>query len=457
MIAALLLLAGAAAAAPYPAVREDMRVELLGAVRLLAGDEGRPGFYLREGRYREELERRLSAYAVHPVVGKWKELQAAGAGYVGPYRWVLDAPPPGDVSAAEFTLLLDDLGKASGFARHFAQTAALRAPVLESARRQAADGALRVRLESWSGLKAPPYELVVSPFVEPALSATAASGGRLLSVTGPEDFEGKTVLRLSARRGTLWAEALREMLRPYAQVDESVLTQLSFAGAGRLLALAGDEENAGEWPVKHARLGMPHVGAMMKELEGYRAGSGLPSFVPRLLAALQRPPLEPSFSGGLAEALADPAPCVLVLPSEPSPALRESVARFRRERRLCEESLSDAQALARGVKGRVVIAAGRNNRWTRERWGALRLPIRLGEGRVELNARPGEAAGRRLDGAFTLATAAPNPDDPARPALIFTADALVPPPPGADYELRSPGREPVSGVYEKSRLPWRLK
>ncbi len=511
----------ARAARPFPSVRADMRVELFGCVRLLARDERvGAGFYRHDTPYEAELERRLGPLAAHPVVARWRALERAGADYVSAYQWILtlgDPPallprepaPSGLLRAAggpegleEFRLLLADFARAADFSRVYRETAPLRAPVLDDARRQAARDGIGRDLERYWGAPFPVgYDLVVSEFVEPAIAVTRRDDGpdgpRLTSLTGPEDYEGRVTVRLDTRRGTLWALAVEEALRGAssrlsARVARSsaLLAQTGpgcaptweacsrkeagFAVATRLLALVGDEASAREFPVKFARIGMPHLAPLASRLGEYERGRrrwpSLPAFYPRLLdefdALAALGPARPAFAGGLAEALADPSPCALILPAAPSPALSAAVARFRRERRLCDEELTGAQALARRLKGLAVIAVGApsQNSWLRERWADLQLPVHLEPGALAFDPRPDEASGTAYAGPLGLVSAARNPDDPARPVLLFTAQdpALVPPllsafTPAADYEILEGTATVKTGRYEKTRLPWRTK
>jgi len=524
MSAALLLacaLASAAAGETFPAPRADPRVELLGAVRLLAGDErGATGFYRRDLPYERELARRLQPFAGHPAVARWLELERAGLGYVPAYQWVLTlGDPPGleargalqnDVAKAaggaegleEFRLMLADFSRAADFPRVYAETAPLREPMVDDVRAQAASGGFGAALERyWGGPVAVRYTLIVSEFVEPAIAVTAlardADGTpRLTSVTGAEEFEGRVRPRLIARRGTLWAEALNEALKPAfaARADalkasapllgatsgrcagtweDCARKEAAFAAATRMLALAGDKASADEWPIKYARVGMPHIAALVEALKSYapaRGGGTLADFVPRLLsvydALASSAPAPAPFSLGIAAALADPAPCVLVAPRAPSPELATALARFRRERRLCDAEATPEEALARGLAGRGVVAVGAlsENAWLAKRWAQLQLPAHVEAGGLRMNPRPGETRGAVYAGRIGFVSVARNPDDVARPVLLFTGEdpALIPPllagfPETADYEIRDGSASVKAGIYEKSRLPWRAK
>jgi hypothetical protein len=527
MTAALLLAAALSAAAapppePFPAARSDARVELLGAVRLLARDErGSAGFYRRDRPYERELELRLRPLADHPVVSRWLELERAGLGYVAAYQWALTLGDPpglaargpfsGDAARAaggaegleEFRLMLADFARAADFEALYARTAPLREPMVDDVRAQARSGALREDLERyWGGPVGVRYSLVVSEFVEPAVAVTALTldpdgTPRLTSLTGAEEFEKRVRPRLDARRGTLWAEALNEALKPAfaaraarlkssaalfaatsgrcaASWEECARKEAAFAAATRLLALAGDKASADEWPVKYARVGMPHLAPLVERLKEYEAsprrGRTLADFVPRLLdvfdALASSGPAAPPFSLGIKAALADAAPCVLVLPARRGPELNAALAVFRRDKRLCDEELTGEEALARGLAGRAVVAVGSagENAWLARRWGDLRLPARLDDGVLRLDPRPGEARGTSYGGEIGFVSVARNPDDAARPVLLFTAaeSSRVPAllagfPESADYEIRDGTASVKSGQYEKSRLPWRTK
>lgn len=524
MIALLLAAAVGASAAgapkPWPEVASDPRVELLGALRLLAHDErGSAGFYKRDRPYERELEKRLAPLSAHPAVSRWLELEKAGLGYVPAYQWMLTlgdlpglapkAPPPGDLLAAaggaegaeEFRLMLADLARAADFPRLYAETAPLREPMTADAAEQSARLKLKAALERYWGGRVPvEYTLVVSPFVEPAVAVTAlgrdADGTpRLTSLTGAEEFEGKVRPRLQARQGTLWAEALNEALKPaFAALEprlrasasllgatsgrcsetwaECARKEAAFAAATRMLRLAGDDAAADEWPVKYARVGMPHIAALLgplKDFEARRKGT-LAEFAPKLTDAYaslaSAAPAATPFALGVAAALTDAAPCVLVAPERPSRELDDALKAFRREKRLCDEEIAPEKALERKISGRGVVAVGtlQDNAWLAKRWEELQLPARLEAGVLRMNPRPGEKEGTSYPGRIGFVSVARNPDDPARPVLLFTAQdaALVPAllkgfSETDDYEIRDGDKTLKRGVYEKSRLPWRTK
>jgi hypothetical protein len=507
---------------PFPAPRSDARVELLGALRLLAHDDRvGAGFYRHGLPYERALETRLAPFAGHPAVSRWLELERAGLNYVVAYQWVLTLgdlpdlsprePAPGGITRAaggpegveEFRLLLADFARASDFARVYRETAPLRAPMLDDVRAQSERDGIRRDLERyWGAPLRLRYDLIVSDFVEPAVSVTRRDVDpdgvpRLTSLSGAETFEGRVRLRLNTRRGTLWALAAEEGLRAASAASSGRLKRSSvlleetgglcattweecsrkeaaFAVATRLLALAGDRASAEEFPVKFARIGMPHIAPLVAKLKDYEAARRrwrtVPAFYPELLgvfeslasSATARHP----FAAGISAALADPAPCALILPDAPSPALKGALARFRRSRRLCDEELTATQALGRRFLGVGIVAVGAlpENAWLRERWRELELPARLDAGRLVMHQRPGEVDAVDYAGRIGFVSTARNPDDPARPVLLFTAEdpALVPPlldrfSPVSDYEILD-GTTPVkTGVYEKSRIPWRSK
>jgi hypothetical protein len=520
LLAAALSAAAAPAPEAFPAAMSDPRVELLGMVRLLAHDErGAAGFYRRDRPYERELEKRLAPLAGHPVVARWQELERAGLGYVPAYQWVLSlgvppelgarAVPPGDAANAaggaegleEFRLMLADFARAADFPKLYSETAPLREPMVDDVRAQSSALGLRASLERyWGGPVPVRYTLIVSEFVEPAIAVTAltrdADGTpRLTSLTGAEEFEGRVRPRLLARQGTLWAEALNEALKPAfaaqggrlrrsaALLDatagrcgsdwpECARKEAAFAAATRMLALAGDKAAAEEWPVKYARVGMPHIAALLaplKAFEAHRQGT-LADFVPRLLDAYDalastRAPATP-FSLGIAAALTDAYPCVLIAPKDPGDPMTAALKRFRADKRLCDAELTPEQALGRSLTGVSIVAVGSpgQNAWLAKRWAELQLPAHLENGVLRMNPRPGEAKATTYSGKIGFVSVARNPDDTARPVLLFTADdpSWVPAllagfSQTADYEIRDGAATVKAGVYEKSRLPWRIK
>lgn len=527
MTAALLLAAALSASAaparePFPRAVSDRRVELLGMVRLLARDEvGAAGFYRRDRPYERELEKRLAPLALHPVVARWKELERAGLTYVAAYQWVLTLGQPPELAASaaglgdaaqaaggpegveEFRLMLADFARAADFETLYARTAPLREPMVEDVRRQAEKLRLGKTLEDyWGGDFGVRYTLIVSEFVEPAIAVSAVTrdpdgGTRLTSLTGAEEFEGKVRPRLTARAGAVWAETLNAALTPAfaaqaarLEASSSLFSETSgrcaptwtecarkeaaFAAATRLLRLTGDDAAADEYPIKYGRVGMPHLSPLVAELKKFEKSRSrrltLDRFVPRLIAVYDglaaRGASAPPFSLGISAALSDPAPCVLIVPSKPAPALAAALSRFRRDRRLCGEELTGEQALARRLSGRGVVAVGAlsENAWLRRRWPDLTLPARLEGGTLRMNARPGERAATEYAGDIGFVSVARNPDDVSRPVLLFTAEdpARVPAlltgfEETADYEIRDGGATIKSGMYEKSRIPWRTK
>lgn len=526
MTALWLLAASLAAAAPapepFPAARADKRAELMGMVRLLAHDE-RAGaaFYGLDLPYAAELSRRLAPLATHPVVERWGELERTGLNYVAAYDWLLTlgeppelapgAPWTGEITKAaggpegleEFRLMLADFARAADFDRVYAETAGLRDPLLAEYRVEASTAGLREGLERyWGGPVRLRYSLLVSPFVEPAMAVTvltrdADGWPRLTSLTGGHEILGRLEPMLPRRRGTLWAESVNEALKPASAAnaarlksssgllastegrcaptwEECARREAAFAVAARLLERAGDKRSADEVPIKYARVGMPHIAALMDALKVFERDRArwptLPDYYPRLLDVFDRlasaAPSAAPFAGGVADALADSAPCVLIEPSSPDPALAAALARFRRERRLCEEEVSGDAALSRSFPGRGLIAVGSaaTNPWLRKRWDDLQLPAHLEGGRLRMNPRPGDAQGTVYEGAIGFVSSARNPDDASRPLVLFAAEdpALLPGllkgfSDAADYEIRDGGSPVKTGMYEKSRLPWRTK
>ncbi|MDE2512187.1 MAG: hypothetical protein KGL74_13765, partial [Elusimicrobia bacterium] len=478
-------------------------------------------FYGRTLPYEKEIDRRLEPLASHPVVERWSEMERSGLNYVTAYQWMLTlgAPPElapgppaaGDILRAaggvegleEFRLMLADFARAADFEALYAQTARLRDPMVADYLGQSRRLGMRRDLERyWGGPMNLRYTLVVSPFLESAVAVTALTRDpdgtpRLTSLSGVEISSGEAHPFLTRRRGTMWAEAVNEALTSVSAANEARLKtsrsllpagpgrcaptweecsrrEAAFAVAARLLARAGDKTSADELPVKYARVGMPHIGALIARLDQFEKNRArwptLPDFYPRLLdvydsLAAAGPSTAP-FAGGIAAALADPAPCVLIAPDSASPELNAALLRFRREHRLCDEELSGEAALKRDLTGRglIVVGTASQNAWLNANWGALQLPARFDGPKLLMNPRPDEYAGTAYAGRIGFVSSARNPADAGRPVLLFSAaapdllPALLDDFSGAtDYEIRD-GRALVkNGVYEKSRIPWRTK
>ena len=508
MRAALLLSAliasRAALAAPDGArleVRSDPALELIGAVAALAG--GAPGYYEHGTAYEASLRSGVSRYARHPVVERYRALVETGATHPDLCRLALlegrdgDLPPSsgGELAAEEFRALLADFARVSGFQELYARLAPLREPPLaatrESARRHPLFGPLERAIGPGLGERA---TLLVSHGVEPVIAVSywrrdPDGAPRLYAVTGPDGEEGTARLDFDHRRRGLWVELARARLEPDAEdlralesssrlLEETggrcapdwascAVRQAAFALGARMTELSGDAASAAEWPVKYARVGMPHLPELMeawKELERLPARERLaPRGRARLWAALtaraRARPRAAEFSGTFREASKAWGECVAFLPDDASPSAPAALALAKRLS--CVPGVHGADL--RGKALLLVLLPGQE--WLDSRWGELSLPVRIEPGRIVFSPRPAETRGAEISTTRPgLVSVARHPVDPSRPALVYASihsedliALLAADPPSADYEVFD-GTVPVrGGYYEKSRLPWRPK
>ncbi|MDE2512256.1 MAG: hypothetical protein KGL74_14115, partial [Elusimicrobia bacterium] len=242
-----------------------------------------------------------------------------------------------------------------------------------------------------------------------------------------------------AKRGETDLPALLEKLKEYEgnrvrwPQFESFAPELAeaFGAAARPARIPGRDPSVGPSPEAGRD---PRVGPNPVSVPNPTLGAG-PGTVP--------PP--PGFLGGIADALTDRAPCVLILPDSSAPGLAAALRVFRRERRLCDEELPGALAAGRNWSGKGVIAVGGpgQNAWVRRRWKEL-------------------AVAPALAGSASFVAAERNPDDAQRPALLLAAPDAAPIPGllrtftgTGDYEVRDRSGAGKTGTYDKSKFPWR--
>jgi tetratricopeptide (TPR) repeat protein len=412
----------------------------------------------------------------------------------------------GAESEEEFRLLLADFARVSRFPEFYEKTAPLREQFLEPLRAQARDLAVPRRLREYTGMPVTArYTIIASPFVEPVLAITETRTDpdgvpRMTSLYGMDQREGQPQFRLPTRYGPLAREVVFEdlmaqaapyraaieassaLLRPVAGSCattwyECFNRNVSFAVGARLLELDGQVDAAREWPIKYARIGMPYIGPVVEELKKYEADrrryKTLLDLYPRLievfngLAAGQIKAVP--FLGTLSDTLAQTGPLVVIAPAPGAlPAGAASAwEALRRKRWPDAPVLSGEQALTADLKGKrlVIVGTPSDNPWLARRWDELHLPAHLEPGGLRFNPHPGEEDHPYFPGRLSLVSNALNPEDFTRPALLFTGvderaleaalkAELVG---GADYLILDGGALVKLGIYEKSRLPWRLK
>jgi len=85
---------------------------------------------------------------------------------------------------------------------------------------------------------------------------------------------------------------------------------------------------AHEWPVKYARIGLPHLGPLIEKLKAYEADRAryptLDSFYPSLLETLEalaaRENEKPAYYGRIKDILAASGPFVIIAPGGDGPS-----------------------------------------------------------------------------------------------------------------------------------------
>lgn len=499
--------AAGAAAALYPQPRMDARLELLAAVQLLAGAETRfSGHHERDSPYSRALGEWVAPFRGHPAVARYAAHSERGVDYLAWYQFILGLDPPpalkpreqfshalaagfgGELAAEEMRLLLADFARETGFMEFYERRSRrLREAVLSDARRGVREARLRERAQSyWGAPLGLEYALLVSPFAESSLATTVRMSEGLASVYGPESTPEGPRFAFSTRLGAAAAELfyarLLEAAEPHrARIAESaalftpvaglcaadwfscVQRHAAFAAGARVLAAAGQTEAAAEWPLKYSRLGLPYLEPLVAALARYETErsrwKSFLDFYPELLAALEaQAPAAVPFAGGLAELYAAKERVVLILPEGALAA--KARARFPKA-----EALSGEQALARRLAGRTLVAVGpaSSNAWLARRWEELHLPVQAGPESLSFTPRFQEAA-LVFPGRPGLVSVALNPDDPGRGLLLLTgydeqaaALALEAPPARADFILRGKGGTLKTGLYERTRRPWRLR
>ena len=528
LLPALLLLAvgaAAAAAVAFPEVRTDPRFELLAMVQLLAGaDRQSSAFFRHDIPYDRAAEAWFRPYARHPVVEKYQELAAKGFDYIELYTFLfgLTDPPalesrssPGMIPAGivahaggarslkEFQLLLADFARASRFTEFYDGQAKERAELVALAAAPLRGKDLAEVFRRYTGWTPPAREtVIISPFAEPVLSVTFATVDpdgvpRLTSLYGPETREGKFQFRIETRFAHLMLEDVNVKLKTEAlprsgRLDRSAslyaavgracgptwydcaLREIAFAVGDRLLVQQGSPEMAALWPIKYARIGMPHLTPLIERLKEYELHRDryptLTEFLPRMvdvfddLAAKGVP--VPPFLGRFGDSWSAPGPTAIILPGGPFAAAYKTAAKRLASRRPGAELLTGELALKADLKGKTLVVLGtpEDNAWLGRRWNDLHLPAHLEADRIRFNPRPGEEGPAVFAGRLGYATTALNPDDAGKPVLLYTgvgaeaALAAVSFDPGlGDYAVLS-GTSPLKvGEYEKSLLPWRLK
>lgn len=412
----------------------------------------------------------------------------------------------GAESEEEFRLLLADFARVSRFSEFYEKTAPLREDFLEPLRGQARALAVPRRLQEYTGLPVTArYTIIASPFAEPVLAITETRTDpdgvpRMTSLYGMDQREGAPQFRLPTRYGPVAREVVFEDLMAEAAPHRAAIEassalfppvagacastwyecfnrNVAFAVGARLLELDGQVDAAREWPIKYARIGMPYIGPVVEELKKYEKDRArhktLLDLYPRLIEvfdglAAGKVKAVP-FLGTLSRALGETGPVAVIAPAPGAlPAGAAAAWEALRARRWPDAAvLTGEQALTADLKGKrlVIVGTPADNAWLSRNWDALHLPAHLEPGGLRFNPHPGEEDKPFFPGKLSLVSNALNPADFTRPAVLFTAvdeagleaalkASLVD---GADYLIVDGDKLVKIGIYEKSRLPWRLK
>lgn len=479
-----LLLLPPRAAASYPELRMDERIELVSALALLAGaDSTASGFYEHPTPYARRLRRELGPYKGHAAVAALDARLRAGLTSLDLYQLALRLSPSYEIggqlpqplvdrlggaeASAQFLKLLSRFSADADFPGFWRRSEAERAALVAPAKAQADASTARAVLEKYTGLPAVNHAVILSPEAEPVFAVTVPDGEGLLSVFGPERYRRgllgrKFLFNLASRRTDLWRQDLQAQLARVPGAPPEIVREAAAAATARLLLLEGSSEMAELTLVKYARVGMPHLRALFDRLAAYEADRKrwptIASFYPELARAYAADASLSDFSGGL-EALWRAAEPLAVIASEPWSAAAKTIWPQ-------AEVIEPLDALKKDFTGRHVVVAGtrEENAWLRRNWDALQLPLKLSSGAVSWARSDRDARTYELRGRLGLVTVARHPTDRLRGALIFTAADAADVPAleprksnGLDFLVLDGNLVLKAGLYEKSLLPWRPK
>jgi hypothetical protein len=490
--------------------RMDPRTELLSAVLMLGqADRNAQGFFLRGSRYEAAMHKHFAPHRNHPVVKRYIELAAQSLDTDNAYSAVMYHTPPPALQARralflqhyqafggadhirDFFTLLRQFAKDSDFAGFWTKSASLRHAIEQDVQKQIKKHDAAAPFTAYSG--APwtlRYGFVLSPFAKGVGSATWFIGEpeHREALLGPTVFEkGRLVFHYDWRMRDLWMQAGKEGIAPhltsaglapsaklYAPLrgcgpnwQECARNQIATAIMGRILALEGYKSAAWELPRKYRRFGQPYVGRLMKKLEQYEGNRKkwptLASFAPELMkdlaAAAAAGGAVAEFSGSISAAKAVTKPHVFI----PKKWVQSRAVAAK----IWPQAQVSAAETASGKKvtGQSVIAIGceDSNAWLGSRWDELHLPLRANSKKMLLT-REMDARKHKFRGELRLVTAARNPDSPGLSVAVFCASSdsgaawLLGQATGHwDFKLFDGSQALKTGMYEKSRNPWRMQ
>ncbi len=488
---------------------------------LSGAESNSAGFHANDCRYLQDIRSRFARFATHPVVERYRALTRGGLDYVTAYQLMLElsGPPsleaagelPGDLvdraggklSFEEFRLLLADFARTTGFQAFYAGESPFLSRMVEGAARDAGRSGAGRLYEAYTGLPVRSrFTFLLSPFAESVGAAAVVRRdedgvARVLCVLGPYEVrEGVPRFLVEHRAADVWRETAALQLeefagkyRPrlrgsevlfqpiagacYGSWSACAQRQIAFAVAGRLYRLHVSQALADEWPVKYRRLGLPYLGPLMERLKEYEADRAryptLEAFYPRLLDVFdelaRRPPPPPPFTGDLRDLLAERGPVTVILPTGTAglEAARAEAARSAKGRWPQASVVSDSDAFDADLSSRTLVVIGTplQNRWLARH--KPELPVRLEDGRVSVS-REGEPEDSFASPALRVLSIGLNPFDASRGMLLGMAtepEGLV----GILDSYSGPAHFVILaradllkvGLYERTRLPWRVK
>lgn len=461
----------------------DPRIELLAAVQMLSAYNERYGLLTRyDFEYKRAMTDQFLPYAHHPAVALFDTMSTHGFAFDAPPTLMLhlSEPPALDVETeipealieraggaqqlTEFLARLRDFARESGFMRFYASQTPVIAEIVRRSERQAEGGDYIETLERYYGMRQHGYHIVLAPLFHqggygPKIQLSDGSYD-LYNITGPKgvvdgyptfgsaedlrhlalhEFGHSFVNPTTERFSELVAgyEALYEPIREkmtamaYPQWEVAVNEHIIRAVTTRMVYLReGRPEGDRVMQIEKGR-GFIYVPALMARLEIYEAERDrYPDFIafyPRLVEAfdsLSNLDIAAEFGldrfGGTINAVTEiESSVVLIIPTAEADAdaqlkIHDYVRRVKEALYPSTPILTDAEALERDLSGNAIVAYGtmNGNLWLAAH--ADRLPMRIEADRIVA-----DSAYRGTD--LRLIAAWPNPYNPARGMLIYTA------------------------------------
>jgi hypothetical protein len=480
VFAGLNIAADAAAQRPALEIAVDPRIELLAAVQLI-GDY--PLLTRFDYEYPRVVREHFAPLAGHPAVELFKQMRETGFSYDAPPAVMLHLSDPPELAVRlavkeslieraggseqldEFLAALRDFARASDFEAFFASQRARYADLVDATRGLMEDRDYVAELESYYGVAQRGYHLVLAPLFHqggygPRL--TYPDGGlELYAILGPQRVtDGVPVFGTAA---SLEHVALHEFSHSFvnpvteqnvAQIDayaeplfepirermdamsygnwETTVNEHLVRSVTTRMAYRRDGQQAGERVIETERSrGFIYLPSLVERLAEYEASRDrYPSFAdfyPQLLATFEQlsqldivAEFGPDRFSGTINGVTEIAPnVILIVPTAESDsaaqaAIHDYVHRIRDAAYQDTPIITDAEALDRDLSENAVVAYGtlEGNLYLARH--ADRFPFRIDADRI-IADRAYE------DDDLRLISALPNPDNPARGLLVYTA------------------------------------